>query len=92
MIIQKWFFVFDCLNLLKNNPIKTKMSQELFQYTLNIFYLLFWKSGYKMSNGIEWRHMTYFSWNRCDNADVSKSITWKMLKRIIFENNNTIAF
>ena len=37
MIIQKEFFLFDCFNLLKNNPINRKMSQDLFHHTLKNF-------------------------------------------------------
>ena len=61
IIIQREIFLFDCHNLLKNNLINTKMSQDLFQDALNIYYLFFSKSGYVTSNEIEWRYMTYFS-------------------------------
>ena len=38
-LIQNFFFLFDCHNVLKNSLINTKMSQDLFQPTLNIFHL-----------------------------------------------------
>ena len=43
----------------------------------------------KTSNGVEWCHMTYFSWNRWKTAYVSKNIAWKVVKCIIFKNNNS---
>ena len=52
MIIQKEFcFLFDCHNLLKNNPINTNRSQDLFQHTLNISCLFF------SENLAMWRQM-----------------------------------
>ena len=44
------------------------------------------------SPGVDWWHMSYFSSNRWKTADVGKNITWKVIKRILFENSNIIAF
>ena len=42
---------------------------------------------------MELNHATWhFSRDWWETADVSKNITWKVFKRIIFENNNIIAF
>ena len=80
MINQKKFLI-DCHNLLKNNPINTKMSQDL-------FHLFFWKFGYVMSNGIEDVTWSIFpeidekllmsaqlSHERCSNAYYLKAAT-----------------
>ena len=42
-------------------------------------------------NGAEWCHTKYFSWSRWKTDDFSKNIAWKMVKSILFVNNN-IAF
>ena len=73
---------------------------------VDISFLLFWevyvlithctpinKPKHQMRlNGVELCQMIYFSFNRLKIADVSKYITWKVVKRIIFENSNIIAF
>ena len=55
MIIKNNFFLFDCHKLVKNNPINTKMSQDLFEHTMNISYpFLFEKTG-NVSKNITWK-------------------------------------
>ena len=54
LIIQKEPFLYDNHNLLKKNPINTKMSKNLFQNYSKRFLSFFGKFGYVTSNGIEW--------------------------------------
>ena len=91
MIIQKDFFYLIAITYSKIIQSLQKWVKTCSKYSRH-FLSFFWKSGYVMANRIEWCHMTYFTLNQWQIGDVSKNITWKVFKRIIFGNNSILSF
>ena len=85
-MFKKNFSFFGEHNLLKNNPTSTKMSQDLF---ISFFFLKVELCDFKK----DWMmpHDVFFLIS-LKTADISKNVTRKVFKLIIFENNNIIAF
>ena len=72
------FFFFDSLGMV--DPACFSFWRDL--HTDNLLVAQYVYEKHQMGlNGVEWYYMTHFSWNWSKTINVSKNITWKLIKR-----------